>query len=139
MSQLPIETLQVAAADNDLCNVRTLSELLDLATKYLEINTDVLENVAVGIRSTTEPGAAHRQKFWLAPTLAPFVGVFSSGAWRKVYDYPPGIAFPWVLASSPPSYLSELSTAQVSTYGLPTLGGNAKWVYHNPTSEELAT
>jgi|TARA_R110000868_G_scaffold82356_6_gene232636 hypothetical protein len=138
MPNIQLELSTPKSTEESLCRYKNLSALLRAVQSHLFVAGGLFDRAVVAVRSTAQPNSSERGDLWISPTIPAFVGIFASGKWRKVYEYPVGVAFPWVLSTDPPSYLQKISNTQVASLGLSSLSAG-QWVVFNPEGKTLAS
>ncbi len=115
-------------SDLQLCNIRSVSALLDLFAQYMSLDVGTLETFAEVIASPTVPSAADRDKIWLKTSIPKAMGFYTGGDWLLFYPQPAGAWVPWDVALKPiPTGWSEASPAELAQ--LPTMpAGTMKWI-----------
>ena len=101
--------------------------LLAKLVEHLSVQTSQVDKSNFIVESPQQPGADERGKIW-KKTSAPYaIGFFASGEWRLVYTIPPGLIYAMASNQNTPVGFRELSDAEISSVGLPTLS-LGKWV-----------
>ena len=130
---LQINAVTPLQADEDLCKIANLSELLQVLVRHLGVNAGRVLELSSVITTATEPGESDRDKVWINPT-SQFIGFFTGSRWDKIYLWPILSPFKYCSEGDTPPELRELSDATISQENLGANTDDCKWVIFDPDS-----
>ena len=98
--------------------------LLDYIKRYFAVSPtkiNEIQNVYVG------PERPEVDTIWFNTIGVPFIGIPVNGEFFKIYQYAPGAIVAYTGANLPTG-TRELGPSELTSYGLPTLTGPARWI-----------